>query len=80
MATSSLVRQYVRPATMFARQLVGDSDDAEDVVAEAFVIAIERAATFRRGEPVGPWLYGIVRRVAAKYRRRAMPWIGSRLL
>ena len=70
-ATTDLVRRYVRRATLFARQLVGNSDDAEDVVAEAFVIALDRAATFRAGESVGPWLYGIVRRVATKYRRRA---------
>jgi RNA polymerase sigma-70 factor (ECF subfamily) len=70
-ATTDLVRRYVRRATLFARHLVGDSDDAEDVVAEAFVIALDRAATFRSGESVGAWLYGIVRRVAAKYRRRA---------
>jgi RNA polymerase sigma-70 factor (ECF subfamily) len=70
-ATADLVRRYVRRTTLFARQLVGDSDDAEDVVAEAFVIALDRAATFRESESVGPWLYGIVRRVAAKYRRRA---------
>lgn len=70
-ATAEIVRRYVRRATLFARQLVGDQDDAEDVVAEAFVIALDRAATFREGESLGPWLYGIVRRVAAKYRRRA---------
>jgi RNA polymerase sigma-70 factor (ECF subfamily) len=70
-ATGELVRRYVRRTTLFARQLVGDADDAEDIAAEAFVIAIERAMTFREGGSVGPWLYGIVRRVAAKYRRRA---------
>lgn len=70
-ATTEIVRRYVRRATLFARQLVGDPDDAEDVVAEAFVIALDRASTFREGESLGPWLYGIVRRVSAKYRRRA---------
>lgn len=70
-ATEELVRLYVRRATLFARQLVGDADDAEDIVAESFMIAFDRAATFRKGEPVGPWLYGIVRRVAVRYRRRA---------
>lgn len=70
-ATAALVRQYVRRATLLARQLVGDADDAEDVVAEAFVVALERATTFREGEPVGPWFYGIVRRIAARQRRRA---------
>jgi len=71
-ATGALVRLYVRRATLLARQLIGDQDDAEDIVAEAFVIALERAATFRTGEPVGPWLYGIVRRVAARYHRRGV--------
>ena len=70
-ATGALVRQYVRRATLLARQLVGDADEAEDVVAEAFVVALERAATFREGEPVGPWLYGIVRRLAVRQLRRA---------
>lgn len=70
-ATEELVRVFVRPATLFARQLVGDADEAEDIVAESFVIALDRANTFRKGEPVGPWLYGIVRRVAARYQRRA---------
>jgi RNA polymerase sigma-70 factor (ECF subfamily) len=70
-ATGEIVRRYVRRATLFARQLVGDADDAEDIVAEAFVIALDRASAFRDGESAGPWLYGIVRRVAAKYRRRA---------
>jgi len=70
-ATGEIVRRYVRRATLFARQLVGDADDAEDIVAEAFVIALDRASAFREGESLGPWLYGIVRRVAAKYRRRA---------
>ena len=69
-ATAEIVRRYVRRATLFARQLVGDQDDAEDVVSEAFVIALDRAAAFREGESLGPWLYGIVRRVAVKYRRR----------
>src|SRR5579862_3072990 len=65
------VRLFVRPATLFARQLVGDADEAEDIVAESFVIALDRAPTFRTGEPFGPWLYGIIRRVAARSQRRA---------
>src|SRR5215469_1099092 len=81
-ATGVLVRRYVRRATLLARQLVGDADEAEDVVAEVFMIALERAATFREGEPVGPWLYGIVRRIAARQRRRAARrrWLLSRWL
>src|SRR5215472_12904619 len=79
-ATGALVRQYVRRATLLARQLVGDADDAEDVVAEAFVVALDRASTFREGEPLGPWLYGIVRRIAARQRRRTARrrWLLSR--
>ena len=44
-AAAILVRRYVRPVTLFAARLVGDVDDAEDVVADAFVIALDRAAT-----------------------------------
>lgn len=70
-ATTVLVRRYIRPATLLAVQLLGDRDEAEDVVAEAFMIALERASAFRASAPLAPWLYGIVRRVAIRRHRRA---------
>ena len=76
-ACRSLVGRYLRSATLFAAQLTGDRDDAEDVVQSAFLVAIERAATLDPARPFAPWLFGVVRRLALKVhtrrtRRRAL--------
>jgi len=80
-----LVGRYLRNATLFAAQLTGDRDDAEDIVQSAFIVAIERAAELDRTRPFAPWLFGVVRRLAMKMharraRRRALwqRWIPDR--
>ena len=45
--------------------------DLTDMAHEVFVVAIRRADQLRSVEQAKPWLYGIARRVAAAYRRRA---------
>ncbi len=69
-AFAVLVRRYIRAATLLAAQLLGDQDDAEDIVQVAFTIVFERARTFDRARPFTPWLYAIVRRLAANKRAR----------
>ena len=76
-ACTELVLRYARPATLFAAQLLGDRDDAEDVVQAAFVLATQRAGELDVGKPFGPWLFTVVRRLALKRhlrsaRRRAL--------
>jgi RNA polymerase sigma-70 factor (ECF subfamily) len=73
-----LVRRYIRPATLLAAQLLGDRDDAEDIVQHAFTVVHQRAASFQQDRPFGPWLFAIVRRLAAN--RRAREQRRSRLL
>lgn len=66
-----IIRRYVRPATLLANQLVGDADEAEDVVEESFLIVMAHAATFDPGlGRFENWLYGIVRRIARKHNLR----------
>lgn len=65
-----LVRRYIRPATLLAAQLLGDRDDAEDVVQDAFGVVYRRARGFDAGRPYAPWFYAIVRRLAANRRAR----------
>ncbi len=65
-----LVRRYIRPATLLAAQLVGDRDDAEDVVQEAFTVVYRGARGFDPERPFAPWFYAIVRRLAANRRAR----------
>src|SRR5579884_2585774 len=65
-----LVRRYIRSATLLAAQLLGDADDAEDVVQDAFTIVYREAGAFDTSRPFGPWLFGIVRRLASNRRAR----------
>lgn len=66
-----LVRRHLRSATTLALELVGSLDDAEDVVQEAFLVALDRARSFDAGRPFAPWLHGIVRNKAMRARARA---------
>ena len=65
-AFAVLVRRYIRPATLLAAQLLRDRADAEDVVQDAFTLVYAKAARFDQARPFGPWLFGIVRRLARK--------------
>ena len=65
-----LVRRYIRAATLLAAQLLGDRDDAEDIVQQAFTVVHQRAASFQKDRQFGPWLFAIVRRLAANHRAR----------
>ena len=69
-ACTELVRRYVRPATLFAAQLTGDRDDAEDIVQRAFILAVERASELDPSRPFAPWLFAVVRRLALKRHAR----------
>lgn len=60
-----LVRRYIRAATLLATQLLGDGDEAQDVVQHAFTVVHRKARTFDAARPFGPWFYAIVRRLAA---------------
>jgi RNA polymerase sigma-70 factor (ECF subfamily) len=65
-----LVRRHIRTATLFAAQLLGDADDAEDVVQDAFTIVYRNAGTFDAARPFPPWLFGVVRQLAQNRVRR----------
>lgn len=73
-----LVRRYIRSATLLAAQILGDADDAEDVVQDAFTVVHREANAFDASRPFGPWLFGIIRRLASN--RRAREARRSRLL
>jgi RNA polymerase sigma-70 factor (ECF subfamily) len=45
--------------------------DREDLLQEVFLVVHQRLHTFRRDEPMTPWLFGICRNVAVAHRRRA---------
>jgi len=71
-AFAVLVRRYIRTATLLGAQFLGDPDDAEDVVQEAFTVVHKKASAFDPERPFGPWFFAIVRRLAANRRSREL--------
>ncbi|SRR6266540_3000294 len=65
-----LVRRYIRAATLLGVQFLGDRAEAEDIAQEAFIIVHKKASTFDADRPFAPWLFAIVRRLAANKRSR----------
>lgn len=69
-AFARLVRRYIRAATLLAAQLLGDRDEAEDVVQDAFAVVYRQARTFDAERPFAPWFFAIVRTLASNSRTR----------
>lgn len=60
-ALNALFELNVDRVFAYARRLLGNREDAEEVTSEAFVRAFERALSFRGDCPFRGWLFGIVR-------------------
>ena len=56
--------------TSIAAAIVGDQTQAEDIVQEAAMIAMDKMASFQPGSNLVAWLAEIVRRCALNYRRK----------
>jgi RNA polymerase sigma-70 factor, ECF subfamily len=56
--------------TTIAAAIVGDQTQAEDIVQEAAIIAMEKISDFHVGSNIVAWLAEIVRRCALNYRRK----------
>ena len=59
-AFGPMVRRYLQPAYNVAYRLLGNRQDAEDLVQEAFLTALANLRSFDRSRPFGPWFYRIV--------------------
>ncbi len=60
-ALSALFDLHVDRVYAYARHLLSNREDAEEVTSEAFLRAFERAATYRAESPFRGWLFGITR-------------------
>jgi RNA polymerase sigma-70 factor, ECF subfamily len=54
-AFDALVQRYLPRARQLARRIMSDPDDADDLVQDAFLRALDRIATFDVGRAFGPW-------------------------
>ena len=68
-AFDELARVVRDRVTRWARRLVRDADDAEDVAQLVLVRMHERLSEFEGRSRFGSWLYGITRNVALERRR-----------
>lgn len=59
-AFDALVHGYVRRARAIARRLMQDPDDADDLVQDAFLRALERIDGFDAERPFGPWFFRLL--------------------
>jgi RNA polymerase sigma factor (sigma-70 family) len=69
-AFAALVDRHGAMVLRVCRQLLGDVQSAEDAFQATFLVLARRAAAIREPERLGPWLYGVARRVAKEARAR----------
>jgi RNA polymerase sigma-70 factor (ECF subfamily) len=69
---TALFDAHFDPLLAYARRRTGELSDAEDLVAETFIVAWRRFDRLpERAEEQLPWLYGVARRLLANRRRSA---------
>ncbi|MGD8376593.1 MAG: RNA polymerase sigma factor [Acidobacteriota bacterium] len=70
-ALERLVERKRERALRLARHVVGDDDDAKDVVQMAFIRVWRNLGEYRQGSGFDPWFHRIVMNLAIDFRRRA---------
>jgi RNA polymerase sigma-70 factor (ECF subfamily) len=60
-AFDALVRRHLPGALVAAERLLGDRSDAEDLVQDAFLRALDRLPLLDPGRPFGPWFFTLLR-------------------
>ena len=68
-AFGELVTRHSRRAFGVAYRVLQQREDAEDVVQDAFIRALQRIHTLDRSRPFAPWFYRILVNRALNYRR-----------
>ena len=76
-AFGDLVRRHGPMVLGVCRRIIGDPHAAEDAFQATFLLLVRKAGLVRKRGSVGPWLYGVARRVALEARgaasRRRVP-------
>ncbi len=70
-AFEALVTRHGSMVLGVCRRMLGGSPDAEDAFQATFLILVRRARDLGPRDAIGPWLYGVATRVAARARSQA---------
>ncbi len=71
-----LVEQYHQPVFRFARNLIGDEHDAEDITQEVFLAAFDHLASYNaKRASLLTWLFTLARNRCVNYLKRTRPVI-----
>lgn len=73
-AVTQLVRLYHQPAFRVAQNILGSSQEGEDVVQEAWIVVVRNMHTLREAEKFNFWLYKIVKNIALRQRQKKIAW------
>jgi len=71
LAFTVLVERHGPMVLRVCRALLRDEHEAEDAFQATFLVLARRCSSLRVGESLGPWLYGVARRVASCARTAA---------
>jgi len=69
-AFATLVERHGAMVLGVCRRVLGHEHDAEDVFQAVFLVLSRKAGSLRRKEAVGPWLFGVARRLSLKARQK----------
>ncbi len=69
-AFSVLIKRYQRPVHSLIRQIIPNSEDAEELTQDVFVKAFTSLKSFRGGSCLSTWLYRIAYNTAISYTRK----------
>src|SRR5439155_4355463 len=71
---AALVRRHGAMVLGVCRRVLRHEQNAEDVSQAVFLVLCRKAGGLGRKEAVGPWLFGVARRLALRARQRERKW------